>query len=332
MENNNRPLLSICIPTFNRGDLLNDILSKYVDNPQFDNDVEIVISDNASTDSTEDICRRYVEKYSNIRYFKNEENINNKNFPVVLGLAKGEYLKLLNDWVYLDDEGLGYIKSMLKEHLVDKTNIFFSSNWIDTKYKGQDICICSDINDYISVVSTFITSNNFFGVWRDDWERIVDKEKYSEMLLQQDDWTYQLLMMKKGCIVYNKAIYKIANIQLKVRSGYNWFQVHIDNYYKIMDPYIQSGLINRQTVKKDKRHLLVHFIPELQAALIYNSSKYWKFDTSHTWNYLWIYYRSDPYFYYFIIRLYLVFFIKIPIKLPQKLYQFTKSLYYKSKI
>ena len=73
---NKKPLLSICIPTFNRGDLLNDILSKYVDNPQFDNDVEIVISDNASTDSTEDICRRYVEKYSNIRYFKNEENIN----------------------------------------------------------------------------------------------------------------------------------------------------------------------------------------------------------------------------------------------------------------
>ena len=319
MANSYRPLLSICIPTFNRGNILNDVLNNYVNNPQFDNEVEIVISDNASTDITEEICMRYAEKYPNVRYYKNKENLNNKNFPIVLDLAEGEYLKLLNDWVYLDEEGLGYIKKVLKDHLNDKKSIFFTSNWIDTKYKGQEICYCSDINDYISVVSTFVTSNNLFGVWKEDWKRIVEKDKYSEMLLQQDDWTYQLLKMKKDCIVCNKVIYKTSKVPLKVRSGYNWFQVHLDYYCKIMDPYIKSGLINTEVVKYDKRHLLVHFIPELQNALIYNSSKYWKFDTSHTWHYLWYYYKSDPYFYYFIIRLYISFFIKAPFKLLKRI-------------
>ena len=58
MENSFRPLLSICIPTFNRGNILNDVLNNYVNNPQFDNEVEIVISDNASTDITAEICMR----------------------------------------------------------------------------------------------------------------------------------------------------------------------------------------------------------------------------------------------------------------------------------
>ena len=114
MENSFRPLLSICIPTFNRGNILNDVLNNYVNNPQFDNEVEIVISDNASTDITEEICMRYAEKYPNVRYYKNKENLNNKNFPIVLDLAEGEYLKLLNDWVYLDEEGLGYMKRLIK--------------------------------------------------------------------------------------------------------------------------------------------------------------------------------------------------------------------------
>ena len=139
------------------------------------------------------------------------------------------------------------------------------------------------------------------------------------MLLQQDDWTYQLLKMKNDCIVCNKVIFKTSNVPLKVRSGYNWFQVHLDYYYKIMDPYIKSGLINTEVVKYDKRHLLVHFIPELQKALIYNFSKYWKFDTSHIWHYLWYYYKSDPYFYYFIIRLYISIFIKAPFKLLKRI-------------
>jgi abequosyltransferase len=48
-----RPLLSICIPTYNRSQYLKQALETYVSNAAFDDEVEIVISDNASTDNTE---------------------------------------------------------------------------------------------------------------------------------------------------------------------------------------------------------------------------------------------------------------------------------------
>lgn len=65
---NKQPLLSICIPTFNRCDILNDTLKSIINDEAFDDDIEIVISDNFSSDSTEYVCKKYTDSYSNIKY------------------------------------------------------------------------------------------------------------------------------------------------------------------------------------------------------------------------------------------------------------------------
>jgi glycosyltransferase involved in cell wall biosynthesis len=57
-------------------------------------DFELVISDNASTDGTADICRRYGEQDSRIRYFRQPRNIGgapNHNFTI--NQARGELFK-----------------------------------------------------------------------------------------------------------------------------------------------------------------------------------------------------------------------------------------------
>ena len=69
------PLLSICIPTFNRADLLELCLATVL--PQiakFAEEVECVLSDNASSDRTAAVVDEYAKGYS-IRCFRNEENI-----------------------------------------------------------------------------------------------------------------------------------------------------------------------------------------------------------------------------------------------------------------
>jgi glycosyltransferase involved in cell wall biosynthesis len=58
-------------------------------------DFELIISDNASTDRTDEICRRYARLDSRIRYSRNAMNIggvNNGNLTVEL--ARGEYFRL----------------------------------------------------------------------------------------------------------------------------------------------------------------------------------------------------------------------------------------------
>jgi glycosyltransferase involved in cell wall biosynthesis len=59
-----------------------------------------VISDNASTDRTEHICREYAVKDRRIRYYRNEKNIGApKNFNRVFELSSCEYFK----WASSDD-------------------------------------------------------------------------------------------------------------------------------------------------------------------------------------------------------------------------------------
>lgn len=48
-------LVSLCFPTCNRGQMIKSILDHYLSCSEFDCKVEIVISDNASTDSTKQL-------------------------------------------------------------------------------------------------------------------------------------------------------------------------------------------------------------------------------------------------------------------------------------
>jgi len=58
-------------------------------------DFELIISDNASTDRTQQICRAYAAMDSRIRYYRNERNLGApRNFNRVFELSRGKYFKL----------------------------------------------------------------------------------------------------------------------------------------------------------------------------------------------------------------------------------------------
>lgn len=59
-----QPLLSICIPTYNRSQYLKETIDSIIGQEEFKSEnVEIVISDNCSTDDTEIVCKKYIEQY-----------------------------------------------------------------------------------------------------------------------------------------------------------------------------------------------------------------------------------------------------------------------------
>jgi glycosyltransferase involved in cell wall biosynthesis len=63
-------------------------------------DFELIISDNASTDATQAICREFASKDSRVRYLRNEENIGAAaNFNRVFKLARADFFK----WAAYDD-------------------------------------------------------------------------------------------------------------------------------------------------------------------------------------------------------------------------------------
>ncbi len=299
---NTNPLLSICIPTYNRGDILRKALEQYINNSEFDDEVELVISDNCSEDDTAEICNHYCRLKNNIKYFRNEQNIRDKNFIEVLNHASGEYLKLSNDWVFFDRNALAYMKSIIRENINAKTPLFFTSGTIFTNKKAE-VVRCKNLDEYVSAISTFVTYNNLFGVWRLQWCEVSDRSKYAELQLQQVDWAYQIVSKNNGCILFDKSLFKSIPPKKFVRSGYNWFKVHLDNYYKIMMPYVKNGQISACTLKRDKHYLLEHFKPEFCWTYFYNYNKEWRFETKGTISLLWKYYRNDPYVIWYFMKL-----------------------------
>jgi glycosyltransferase involved in cell wall biosynthesis len=95
---NNTSLVSVGIPVYNGERFLPECLDAL--RGQVYTEIELIISDNASTDRTEEICRDYASQDKRIRYFRNETNLGvYKNFNRVFQLSTGEYFK----WASADD-------------------------------------------------------------------------------------------------------------------------------------------------------------------------------------------------------------------------------------
>jgi glycosyltransferase involved in cell wall biosynthesis len=86
------------MPVYNGESFLRDALESLLG--QTFGDFELIISNNASTDRTEEICRTYAAGDSRIRYYRNDKNLGGGwNHNRVLELAKAQYFK----WATHDD-------------------------------------------------------------------------------------------------------------------------------------------------------------------------------------------------------------------------------------
>ena len=91
-----KPLVSLGIPTFNRARFLKKTLPTL--RAQTYEPLEILISDNASTDETEAFCRKMEAADSRIRYLRQTKNIGlYPNHNALIDTAQGEYLCFFHD-------------------------------------------------------------------------------------------------------------------------------------------------------------------------------------------------------------------------------------------
>ena len=91
-------LVTIGLPVYNGENFLESTLDSILN--QTHSNLELIISDNASTDNTCEICRKYLEQDSRIKYFRNDKNVGAaENYNIVTRLAKGKYFK----WAAHDD-------------------------------------------------------------------------------------------------------------------------------------------------------------------------------------------------------------------------------------
>jgi len=168
-----QPILSICIPTYNRASLLKKTLDSIVIQKRFldTEDVEIIISDNCSEDNTGELSLQYVHMFKNkIFYYKNQSNIEDKNFGKVLSYGRGSYLKLNNDTLTHVDGSLNSIINTINQNIDQKPILFFLNGWVNLPKEIK----CRDFNSFMNAVSGYITFVGFFGVWKSYFDKFND--------------------------------------------------------------------------------------------------------------------------------------------------------------
>lgn len=93
---NAAPRLTIGLPTYNGQDHLAEALDALLG--QTFADFELVISDNASTDGTEEICRDYARRDPRVRYVRQPKNLGAAlNHNYLVDVARGELFKWASD-------------------------------------------------------------------------------------------------------------------------------------------------------------------------------------------------------------------------------------------
>jgi glycosyltransferase involved in cell wall biosynthesis len=88
-------MVSICIPTYEHGAFIGQAIESAL--AQSHTDIEVVVSDNRSTDNTRDVVERLQRRDSRVRYEPVPEHLTmQENFNRCLALARGEYVKFLS--------------------------------------------------------------------------------------------------------------------------------------------------------------------------------------------------------------------------------------------
>ncbi|MFH1968367.1 MAG: glycosyltransferase family 2 protein [bacterium] len=166
-------LLSICIPTFNRVELLKYNLKSITDQfdiePSLKNVVEIVISDNASSDDTKKMVVSFSEKYENIIYHRNETNIGfDRNLNNVVNLANGKYCLTLGDDDALFPNSLSLlIKKILNTYvpyyLVGHVGYSRDMQHASVHEHVLEDCLFPSLEDYVRSLDGYLQVIGIFG-------------------------------------------------------------------------------------------------------------------------------------------------------------------------
>ncbi|MBC8481199.1 MAG: glycosyltransferase family 2 protein [Planctomycetes bacterium] len=123
------PRVTIGLPVHNGQSFIAEAIESVM--TQTFTDLELLISDNASTDATPDICREFEKKDKRIKYLRNENNIGAvQNFNNLVALSTGTYFK----WLAADNG--------LKPTFVEKSVILLDNNpeviLVTSKYIQRD--------------------------------------------------------------------------------------------------------------------------------------------------------------------------------------------------
>jgi glycosyltransferase involved in cell wall biosynthesis len=173
--------VSICVPTWNRAPQLEWLLDNLVRNQSQLQNWQIVVSDNASVDSTPEVCEKYRSRLP-MKVLRQKENVGaNNNLKSAIDAANGLYCVYLADDDLIDLHVLSKYLDLLRE-MPNIGTLYAPWNVVDKNQKKVAQFYIQPTNHFVkkgdfSSAATFVIENAIFPEIY-----IVKKDIYKQMM------------------------------------------------------------------------------------------------------------------------------------------------------
>lgn len=128
-----KKLLTIAIPTFNRAKFLEQQLTWLAKAIKgFESKCEVIISDNCSTDNTQQVIQKWQQTFSDITFKSNKNSTNigvMSNIAYCIQATTSEYTWVIGDDDPIQERTLGYVINNLEEHQ-DLALLVLNFSWL----------------------------------------------------------------------------------------------------------------------------------------------------------------------------------------------------------
>ena len=262
------PVLSICIPTFNRITYLKKTINQLLAILPVDDTIEIIISDNHSTDETYQYCNELIGKYDFIKYNRQDKNIGlDLNAFSAIERSSADYCWLLSDDDIPLKNSLSRICNVIHEFKPILVYLNYSGfkndqeiEHLKIENKSDEICAYNHEEFLSNHLLNHFSATVIQKIYFIKYKHILSDYKSMQFLrgyvLCISD--YMILTEKKLCVYIGEVSLLTRNIENLMGNSYNPLSIvsEIALHYKCLR---KNKLISKQTESKVVNYYLRGF-------------------------------------------------------------------------
>lgn len=268
------PIISIAIPTYNRAARLKETLNRLSRHPEIVEDwVEIVVSDNASTDNTADVVAAFSARTGKpIRYARNASNVGiDGNIHAVSRLGTGRYLLLMSDDDLLVPGALTKLRALV-DATPDLLFCFMNGGSFTGPYDPQaklrsivpldKTLVTRDPNELLTTLGVWSTFISSFFVERKAWMNVPAPESFIGSDIYLTHILFRLLARESGrtCVVTSE---QLLAARAEFTGSFRVVHAFAYSLLKLLVKDARSLGLDTQSMRRIKLHVLRRALPPM---------------------------------------------------------------------
>jgi glycosyltransferase involved in cell wall biosynthesis len=261
-----QPILSICIPTWNRAKILSASLDCFREQLVSVNssEVELFVSDNCSDDDTPHVVQSFIDQGLPITYNRNPENLGAaRNFIKCMQWASGKYIWLLGDDDLLKPGAIAYILDLIRNGDYGLVHLSILRN----KLCLPEVQEYDDRDEFLKTVSYWITFMSGCIFLKESVSLVENCERFIPTHLLQMPFYIMSSSLRKKNLVVRKTLID-DGLDSNSNGGYNFYQVFVESYLSIWREYLDCGIVTKKCYNYIKKHIYWYFIVDFNYSLL----------------------------------------------------------------